>query len=64
MEVVMLLLTYLRKYFFRLKKNIAMIIKINEAKTLVRHILCDYIFKLDSVLCNLNQKWNNDKCQC
>ena len=39
-----------------------MITKINEAKTLVKHISCDCKCKFNSTTCNSNQKWNN-KCQ-
>ena len=36
-----------------------MITRINEVKTLVKHIKC----KFNSTKYNSNQKWNNDKCQ-
>ena len=35
-----------------------MIIRINEAKTLIKHISCDYKCKFNSTACNSNQKWN------
>ena len=35
-----------------------MIAKINEAKTLIKHILFDYKYKFDSRACSSNQ-WNN-----
>ena len=38
-----------------------MIARIQEAKTLVKRISCDYKCKFNS---NLNQKWNNKTCQC
>ena len=43
-----------------------MITRINESKTLTKHISCEYICKFDDKKCNSNQKWNNDKfrCQC
>ena len=45
MEVVMLLLTYLQKKLSKIKdtnvKAFNMIIRIHEAKTLVKHISCD-----------------------
>ena len=41
-----------------------MIAKIDEVKTLVKHISYDCKCKLDSKKCNSNQKLNNDKCQC
>ena len=40
------------------------ITKINEPKTLVKHISCNCKCKFDSTTCNSNQTWNNDKCQC
>ena len=36
----------------------------NEAKTIIKHISCDFKCKFNSTRCNSNQKWNNDKCQC
>ena len=41
-----------------------MITKINESKTLTKHVWCECICNFDSRKCNLNQKWNNDKCRC
>ena len=41
-----------------------MITKINEAKTLVKHMSNDFKCKLDSTTCNSNQKGNNERCQC
>ena len=38
--------------------------RINEAKTLVKHILCDCKRKFNNITCNPNQKWNNGECQC
>ena len=32
--------------------------RIDEAKTLVKHILYDYTCKFDSATCNSTQKWN------
>ena len=40
-----------------------MITRINEFKSLVKHILCDGKCKINSNTCNSNQKWNNGKCQ-
>ena len=37
-----------------------MITRINEAKTLVKHVLSDYKYKFDCTACNSNQKWNNE----
>ena len=40
-----------------------MIARINEVKTLLKHISCDCKCKFDSTTCNSNQKQNNDNCQ-
>ena len=37
-----------------------MTVRINEAKTLVKHISCNCKRKFDSATCNSNEKWNND----
>ena len=37
-----------------------MITKINEQKTLRKHLLLKYLCKFDSKKCNWNQIWNND----
>ena len=39
-----------------------MITGINESKTLTKHVSYECKFKFDGRKCNLNQKWNNDKC--
>ena len=39
------------------------ITRINEAKTLVKHISCDCKCKFNSTTFNSNQNWNNDACQ-
>ena len=41
-----------------------MIPGLNESKTLTKHISCKCECKFDSRKCNLNQKWNNNKCPC
>ena len=41
-----------------------MIPRINEPKTLTKHIPRECKCKFDRTKCNSNQKWNNDKCQC
>ena len=41
-----------------------MITGINESKKLAKHISCKCECKFDSIKCNSNQKWNNDKCWC
>ena len=41
-----------------------MITRINQSKTLTKHISCKCKFKFDGRKCNSNQKWNNDKCWC
>ena len=40
-----------------------MIRRINESKTLTKHISCECNCKLDSRKDNSNKKWNNDECQ-
>ena len=63
----MLLMTYLRKYVPSKIKDINvkvfnLISKKNEVKTLVKHISRDCKCKFNSITCNSNQKWKNDKC--
>ena len=43
-----------------------MITRINELKTLRKHISYDYKCKFDDKKCNSNQKWNNEsyRCEC
>ena len=45
-------------------KAFCMITNKNEAKTLVKHISCDFECKFNSTTWNSNQKWNNETCQC
>ena len=40
------------------------ITRINESKTLTKHISCGCKYKFDGRICNSNQKQNNDKCRC
>ena len=40
-----------------------MITRINEAKTLVKHISFDYKCKFENTARNSDQKWNNETCQ-
>ena len=40
------------------------ITRINESKTLTKHISCECKCKFDGRKCNSNQKWNNGKCRC
>ena len=51
-------------YYPFMIKVFNLITRINEAKTLVKHILYDCEYKIDSTTCNSNEKWNYDKCQC
>ena len=39
-----------------------MITRINESKTLTKHMLDERKCKFDGSKCNSIQKWNNDKC--
>ena len=36
----------------------------NEAITMTTHISFNCKYKLNSTICNSNQKWNNRTCQC
>ena len=41
-----------------------MIAGINGSKTLTKHISNERKCKFDRKICNSDQWWNNDKCQC
>lgn len=41
-----------------------MVTRINELKTLLKHISSDHECRFDGRECNLNQKWNSNECQC
>ena len=41
-----------------------MIIRINESKTLTKHVSCECKCKFDETKCNSNQSLNNNKCRC
>ena len=41
-----------------------MITGINESRTLIKHISCKCECKFGRKKCNLNQKWNINKCRC
>ena len=36
----------------------------NEARQIEWHETCKCECRLDSIVCNNKQRWNNDKCQC
>ena len=36
----------------------------NEAKTIAKHVSCEYKCKFNSTTGNSNQQWNNETCQC
>ena len=40
-----------------------MITRINESKTLIKHISCECKRKFDGRKCNSDQWWDNDKCR-
>ena len=40
------------------------ITRIYEAKTLLKHIFCDYKCKFNSITCNSSKKRNDDTCHC
>ena len=44
-------------------KAFNIIATINDVKSLVKHISCDFKYKVDSTTCNSNQKWDNNKYQ-
>ena len=39
-------------------------IRVNESKTLTKHIPCKCKCKFGCSKCNSNQKWYSDKCKC
>ena len=41
-----------------------MFTRINESKTLTKHISCEFKCRFDGRKCKSDQWWNNDKCQC
>ena len=41
-----------------------MITNKNETKTMRKHISWNFKCKFNSTICNSNQKWNNETCQC
>ena len=41
-----------------------MITRINQAKTLVKYLSCDCKCRFNSTACNINQKWDDEICQC
>ena len=45
-------------------KVLNMITRIDEGKTLLKHISCDSKCKFDCRTGNSNQKCSNDECQC
>ena len=36
----------------------------NEAKHIKWHEICKWICRLDKIICNSKQRWNEDKCRC
>ena len=38
--------------------------RINESKTLTKHISCECKCTFDGRKCSSNQNWSNDKCRC
>ena len=54
-------MTYLIKYLSQTKY---MVTGINESNTLTKHKSCECKCTFDGIKCNLDQWWNNDKCQC
>ena len=58
LEVVILWMIYLIKHVFQITQ------KINESKTLTKHILSECKCEFVKRKYNSNQWWNNNKCQC
>ena len=49
----------------RFKLNVFnFIARINESKTLIKHLSSECKCGFDCRKCNSNQKWTNDKCRC
>ena len=60
LEVVLLLMTYLMKYVFKIKQDLNLpifniITGINELKTLTKHISCEFKCKFAGRSCNSDQ---------
>ena len=36
----------------------------NETRHIKRHETCKCICRLDKIICNIKQRWNEDKCRC
>ena len=54
-----------RKWNRRFKsKNDESYFRINESKTLAKHISCKCKCRFDGKTCNSDQWWNSDKCWC
>ena len=45
-------------------KTFNMIMYKKKAKTMAKHISCDFKCKSNSATCNSNKKWNNKTCKC
>ena len=59
---------HLQKHVFEKKqktnfKAFNLITNKTDAKTVTKHISCDFKCKFNSKKCNSNQKWNNETCQ-
>ena len=63
MEVVNLFMNYPQKYVFRIKQIFNMITRINDAKTLIKHISDGFKCKFSNTAYSSNQNWNNETCQ-
>ena len=38
--------------------------KINETSFIKWHETCKCVCRLDGIICNIKQRWNEDKCRC
>ena len=41
-----------------------LMLKTNETRFIKWHETCKCIFRLDGIICNSKQRWNEDKCRC
>ena len=68
-EVVILFMIYLMLFDPNKTENVnskvfIILTRINESKSLVKHMSYDSVYKLDGKKCNSKVKWNKDKSQC
>ena len=69
LEVIILLMICLIEHVFQTKQVLDlsvfnMMARISNLKISTKHVSCRCKYKFDGKICNLNQKWNNNKCWC